>query len=147
MTVTLRDVTKDNYDLICDLEVSESQEDFVSINAYTLAQAYYEGFTVQAIYHQEIPIGLIMWTKPLSQKIEIWRLMIDQNYQSQGFGRKALTQAIARIIDEHCVQKIEISYDPTNHLAKEFYRTIGFIERGMDADNEEMLATLTVMNA
>lgn len=141
MTITLRDITKDNLDAICDLEVTKNQEQYVSINAYSLAEAAYnEGYIVQAIYQNECPVGFFMWVETNRRKVEIWRFMVDHKYQNQGIGRVALQLAIDKINQTAMVHEIEICYDIHNIIARNFYLSCGFVEIGMDKDQNEMLA-------
>ena len=42
------------------------------------------------------------------------------------------------------LKQIEICYNPTNPVAKNFYASFGFNEVGMDQDNEDMLAVITL---
>lgn len=61
MNISLKDVTRDNFEAICDLDVTEEQEEYVAINAYTLAEAAYNtSYVVQAIYKNDMPVGLFM---------------------------------------------------------------------------------------
>lgn len=76
--------------------------------------------------------------------MEIWRFMIDKKYQNHGIGRQALTLAVQKIALDSQIKIIEICYDPKNTIARNFYLSYGFQEIGMDADNEEMLAILTI---
>lgn len=145
MNISLKDVTRDNFEAICDLDVTEEQEEYVAINAYTLAEAAYNtSYVVQAIYKNDMPVGLFMWVPTKGSKVEIWRFMIDKKYQNHGIGRQALTLAVQKITLDSQIKIIEICYDPKNTIARNFYLSYGFQEIGMDADNEEMLAILTI---
>ncbi len=61
---------------------------------------------------------------------------------NQGIGRIALTLAIEAIKQTPSVKEIEICYNPTNPVAKDFYSSFGFQEIGMDEDGEDMLALI-----
>jgi diamine N-acetyltransferase len=145
MTISLQNITKENFEAICDLEVTEEQEEYIAINAYSLAEAAYnEGYIVQAIYKSDQPIGFFMWVLAEASKVEIWRFMVDKKYQNLGIGRQALTLAVQKITLDPKIKIIEICYDPNNIIARNFYLSFGFKEIGMDADHEEMLAILTL---
>nr|WP_252044349.1 hypothetical protein [Vibrio sp. SCSIO 43155] len=42
------------------------------------------------------------------------------------------------------LKEVEICYDPENPVAREFYSSFGFVEIGMDEDDEDMIAVLTI---
>jgi diamine N-acetyltransferase len=145
MTVSLRKVTKDNYEKVCDLEVAKTQEDYVACNMWSLVEAIYNTeYQTRAIYLANEPVGFFMWVSETTDKISIWRFMIDINHQRNGIGRKALALALAEIKQVLTLKQIEICYNPTNPVAKNFYASFGFNEVGMDQDNEDMLAVITL---
>ncbi|UNK15956.1 GNAT family N-acetyltransferase [Paenibacillus sp. N3/727] len=70
--------------------------------------------------------------------------MVDQNYQNNGIGRKALLLALDEIKQTGGLEEIEICYNPNNPVAKDFYASFGFVEVGMDKENEDMLAIIKI---
>lgn len=89
-------------------------------------------------------VGFIMWVKESPQKVSIGRFMVDQHHQRAGIGRRALELAIADIKQLNGLTEIEICYNPNNPVAKAFYSGFGFVEVGMDDDNEDMLAVIII---
>ncbi|GGF70078.1 hypothetical protein GCM10011338_22770 [Alteromonas lipolytica] len=85
-----------------------------------------------------------MWVQESENKVSIWRFMIDQQFQNQGYGRLAMRLAIAEIKANPWVQTIEICYNPNNPVASEFYASFGFVEAGMDDDGDDMLAIINL---
>lgn len=145
MEITLREVTKANYENVCDLDVSEHQQDYVACNMWSLVESMFnQNYTTRAIYKDETPVGFFMWVLEDTNKVSIWRFMVDSKYQSQGIGRAALQIALEEIKAVENIQQIEICYNPNNPVAKDFYGSFGFIEIGMDEDNEDMLAVITL---
>ncbi|MGR2703699.1 GNAT family N-acetyltransferase [Vibrio campbellii] len=143
MNVSLREVTKQNYELVCDLDVTKPQEEFVACNMWSLVESFYnEGHVVRAIYLGEEAVGFFMWVYEKSDKVSIWRFMIDAKHQNRGIGRVALKLAIEEIKQTPNLKQIEICYNPTNPVAKPFYSHFGFEEVGMDEDGEDMLAII-----
>ncbi|MHA2810724.1 GNAT family N-acetyltransferase [Vibrio campbellii] len=143
MNVSLREVTKQNYELVCDLDVTKPQEEFVACNMWSLVESFYnEGHVVRAIYLGEEAVGFFMWVYETSDKVSIWRFMIDAKHQNRGIGRVALKLAIEEIKQTPNLKQIEICYNPTNPVAKPFYSHFGFEEAGMDEDGEDMLAII-----
>lgn len=143
MNISLRAVTIDNYEDVCDLEVSPEQRNYLASNMFSLVEASFNpGYQTRAIYRDNELVGFIMWLMQQAGKMEIWRFMIDQKFQQQGLGRIALGLALAEIRQQPEVCCIEICYNPENPLAKPFYASFGFVETGMDDENEDMLALL-----
>lgn len=73
----------------------------------------------------------------------LWRLMIDKDYQNRGFGRKAVQLALDYIKTFPCgeAEYCWLSYEPENIAARQLYRSFGFEETG-DMDGEEVIAVL-----
>lgn len=143
MEVSLRQVSKENYEEVCELDVTKEQEDFVACNMWSIVEAKYnEGYETRVIYLNEEPVGFFMWVKESIIKISIWRFMVDKNHQQKSIGRVALNLALAEIKKVPDLQEIEICYNPKNPVAKEFYSSFGFSEVGMDEDDEDMLAVI-----
>ncbi len=143
MQISLEEINNNNYEAVCDLEVTEAQEDFVACNMWSLVESFYnEGHTCRAIYLGDEPVGFLMWVKESVSKVSIWRFMVDKKYQNQGIGRSALTLAIRSIKQTPGVKEIEICYNPKNPVAKNFYSSFGFNEVGLDEDGEDMLSLI-----
>ena len=145
MNITLKDVTSANYEAVCDLDVSEEQQDYVACNMWSLVESHYcQGHTCKAIYQDEPPVGFFMWVAETPTKTSIWRFMVDKCYQNAGIGRIALNLALEHIKRSDTVSEIEICYNPTNPIAKEFYSSFGFVEVGLDDDGDDMLAVIKI---
>ena len=143
MEVSLRQVSKENYEEVCELDVTKEQEDFVACNMRSIVESKYnKGYETRVIYLNEEPVGFFMWVKESRIKISIWRFMVDKNHQQKSIGRVALNLALAEIKKVPDLQVIEICYNPKNPVAKEFYSSFGFSEVGMDEGDEDMLAVI-----
>jgi len=145
MEVTLKEVDKQNYEQVCDLDVAKHQEDYVACNMWSLVESMFnDNHVTRAIYQGDRTVGFFMWVKETSDKISIWRFMVDQRYQQAGIGRVALNLALDEIRQVAGVKFIEICYNPKNPVAKSFYESFGFKEIGMDEDGEDMLAQISL---
>ncbi|WP_199611732.1 GNAT family N-acetyltransferase [Flocculibacter collagenilyticus] len=143
MTITLQPVSQKNYEDVCDLEVAKDQEDYVAENMWSIVESTFnEGYETRAIYRDDKVVGFFMWVKESIEKISIWRFMVDSQHQNQGIGRKALTIALDEIKQVPKLKEIEICYQPDNPVAGDFYGSFGFIEVGMDEDDDDMLAII-----
>ena len=143
MEVSLRQVTKENYEEVCELDVTKEQEDYVACNMWSILESQYnEGYETRVVYMKEEPVGFFMWVKESEIKVSIWRFMVDKKHQQKSIGRVSLNLALAEIKKVSDLQEIEICYNPKNPVAKEFYSSFGFSEVGMDEDDEDMLAVI-----
>lgn len=145
MTITLREITKENYEDICDLEVAEDQKRHLSSNIESLVDSmFHETMMPRAIYSDDRPVGFIMGERASDTLVGIFRFMIDFNFQKKGIGRTALELAITEIRQIEGIMKIQICYHPDNEIAKRLYFKIGFQEVGMDESGEDMWAELSI---
>jgi len=143
VSIKLCNVTKENYEAVCELDVLEVQNDYVACNMWSLVESQFnDGYETRAIYLDGKEVGFFMWVLETTEKVSIWRFMIDHQYQQKGIGRKALNLAINEIKQVSGLKEIEICYNPKNPVAKSFYSSFGFNETGMDEDNEDMLAII-----
>ena len=148
MNVSLRLVTNENWEVVASLKVSESQTQYVSTNAFSLAEASYRTHCQpRAIYLEENVVGLLMYAglEPLNapREYEIFRFMIDSKHQGKGIGRMGLSLALDEIRSLKGVESILICYVPSNPIAKGFYSSFGFVETGLD-DHGEMMAEIQI---
>lgn len=144
---------------ILELSVDESQEYFVADNRSSIIEAYAtlcsggHAFTF-GIYDDETPLGFVMigfgtdeyWYNPpkiAENTYNIWRFMIDRNFQHRGYGRAALQLAIDFIGTNPCgkADKCWLSYEPENHAAEKLYSSFGFEPNG-EMDGDEIIAVL-----
>ncbi|MFK3858101.1 GNAT family N-acetyltransferase [Pseudoalteromonas rhizosphaerae] len=145
MNILLEDITSANYEEVCDLDVTEAQQEYVACNMWSLVESHYNvGHTCKAIYQNNEPVGFFMWVQETPTKVSIWRFMVDEHHQNKGIGRQALTMAIAEIKTTSKLEQIEICYNPKNPVAKDFYSSFGFEEVGLDEDEEDMLAVIKI---
>lgn len=64
MEVSLRPVTKENYEEVCELDVTKEQEQYVACNMYSLVESMFnEGYETRAIYLNEETVGFFMWVQ------------------------------------------------------------------------------------
>jgi diamine N-acetyltransferase len=131
--VTLREITKENLGSILRLQVAPDQEQFVASNAVSLAQAHFEPELpyFRAIYAGDVPVGFLMLEYNAEKQFyALWRLMIDNQYQKRGYGRKALDLLFAHV---KTLPKSDVLY--TSCLPAEggpglFYEKMGFVYTG-----------------
>ncbi len=165
--IRLVQVDTSNFSSLLDLQVNESQKDYVADNAYSLAQAYAcsaEGRSVQpfGIYDGDVPVGFLMisyncfnseeaWGGPVPYYVKdsyyIWRFMVDKKYQGRGYGKAAMALLLNHIksFPLGSARYCWISYEPQNAAARNLYLSTGFVEHPEDyVEGEEMPAVLTL---
>ena len=147
MSVTLRDITGDNYFQVLELKISPEQEaaKFVAPVVRSLADAWYyreEGITYpKAIYANEDLVGFIMYDlDPEEQQVFIWRFLIDQRYQGKGYGRQTIEAVLAMAKEQAQITKVVADYVDGNEPMKKILLDLGFEETGFDqAINEHIM--------
>ena len=110
MIVDLKPIDSTNWYVACNLEVDPSQQDFISPNAVSLAQAHYEPWWIPlGVYDGDAMVGFVMhgcWPdQPVhpshgavtSGNDHILRVMLDKRQQGKGYGRAAMITLIERI--------------------------------------------------
>jgi len=129
MNISLREVDENNFDEVISLQV----EKYCASNIYSLAQArIFPDAIPLAIYNDDTLVGFIMYGIEPRDNNEYWidRLMIDEKYQNNGFGKKALEIIIEKIKQDKTHNKIKISTNPENTIAIKLYKKLGFYETG-----------------
>lgn len=137
--VELKEITKDNFEEILDLKVSEQQKHFVSSVAYSLAQAYvYKTAFPFAIYADKKAVGFIMLGYyEVREQYTLWKFLIDEHYQNKGYGRNALQLAVNYLIENFGVSEIFTGVSLGNEIAKHLYTSVGFSTTGLVENNME----------
>lgn len=133
--VHLRNVTRDNFRECSNLQVAESQKNLVATTTQSLAEAYVDPnlfplaiYDVAACGYEkpEIPmIGFTMY-EIFTGVGFIMRLMIDKQYQGQGYGRATMIEVIRRLKLSPNVEVIATSYQKENEVAAKLYQSLGF---------------------
>ena len=133
--VHLEPVTADNWKACAALEVGPGQEHFLPGHLYSIAEAqFYEGSKSTAIYNeQEQLVGYALFGRDIfTNKWKIFRIMIDQAYQCQGYGESAMREIIRQIAEEPGGNEILICYQNNNQVARRLYAKLGFVEQEID---------------
>lgn len=149
MQVSLRPVTRENFDDVVDLKLLDHQQDFLASNAYSIAEASLTpALRTHAIYGDERVIGFVLYSRPEETDAQpgsfgIWRLMIGAEFQGRGYGRQALELVLREICADETARAIHICYLPDNEAARRFYASLGFRELGIEPESGEMDAAVS----
>jgi diamine N-acetyltransferase len=138
MTITLREITRDNWLPCVRLKVAPEQELFVASNGVSLAQSKYEPEWIPlAVYDDEEMVGFVMYgVNQEDGKYWILRVMVDRRYQGQGYGRAAMRLLLDRLRATPECDEVAISYEPENDVARRLYASCGFRETGEVLEGE-----------
>ena len=155
----LKKINRNNIGEILELEVFDNQKSFVATNNSSILEAYIaitdnnDVFTF-GIYNDDTPIGFLMVGFDVNSDDEdapkiakgnynIWRLMIDKKFQGKGFGKKAMDLALDFINTFPCgtAKYCWLSYESDNEVARELYKSVGFVETD-EKDGEEIVAIM-----
>lgn len=132
-TISLRPITKDNWEEAAKLEILPEQAGFLTPNVFSIAESkFHDDLWTFAIYNGETMVGFTMYGQdPADGRYWIIRFMIDRNHQRRGYGRAALLSLIEHMRTLPGLTEINIGYEPNNHAAAALYREIGFVESGI----------------
>lgn len=138
--LSLREITADTVRVICDLEVSEAQEEFVASNAESIAEAYFcQEAWFRAIYASDTPVGFVMLhQQPEKGEYYLWRFMIARDQQGQGYGKEAMNLIMGHVRTLPKATQLKLSCVPGEGSPEEFYIGLGFKYTGEIEDGEKI---------
>jgi len=141
--VALEAVGEGNRTAILALELLPEQQGFVASNAESLVEARQDDEAIaRAVVAAGRVVGFLMYSAPEDDDEAItYRFMIDRRQQGKGLGRAAVAKALEEIAQVSHIQRVSICYEPENEAARRLYAGFGFVEQGLDEDNE-MIAVL-----
>jgi len=147
MGVTLRSITRENFEAVIALELATSQRDYVADNLYSIAESsFHPTYQPRAIYCDEEVVGFLMYESfhhdDRLPAYNIFRLMVDRRHQGRGIGHKAMQCVLDEIRAHGPFERITICYVPTNQVAREFYASFGFQETALNAETGEVIAEI-----
>ncbi len=128
MSITLKENTRGNFEKLISLQVTEEQKNFVASNLYTIAQMQFkEEKIAKGIYLDDVPVGLIAYDL---EDYDIWRLMIDSQYQGKGYGRKAMELVLDILRKDGRLKTARTSIIVGNIAMRNLIESLGFKENG-----------------
>lgn len=149
MQISLRKITRENFDAVIGLSLRDDQKDVLPSNVFSIAESTLSPlFNPRAICQDDKVVGFAMYQFGEIGDFDeddctIWRFMIDQHYQSTGIGTIALGLVIEEIKSYHRAKLIDIYYHPENLAAKKLYAKFGFKVVG-DRDDGTLIAEIAI---
>lgn len=144
MMIELVSITEDNFEEVIKLKVNTTQESFVSSNVYSLAQCYLykdnQDVFPYAICNDSLVVGFaLLYSDDEEKSVTIWRIMIDSNYQSKGYGKQALMFIIKMIATLKKYKYLYTTFNLENHTANKLYLSMGFENVKLNSYNEMIM--------
>ncbi|QRG70550.1 GNAT family N-acetyltransferase [Brevibacillus choshinensis] len=137
-------VDAENWYPCCQLEVAKSQIGHIESNAVSIAQSKFEPTLMPyAILLDGEVVGFLMFNSVPEELDGYWiyRIMVDQNYQNRGIGKRAASLMIQEMKKLPGAKRIVVGYHPENKEAHQLYAGLGFVDRG-DRFGKEMAVVL-----
>ncbi|WP_312247990.1 GNAT family protein [Streptococcus parasuis] len=141
--IRLELVNKDNFDQVLDLEVAPKDQRRVASVEYSLAQAWLyrdsEVLFPYAVKSGQLIVGFLLLSyQHMENSYYIWRLLIDQKYQNQSFGKEVIRQVLQRARDDQQCHKVTVNYVIGNHKMRYILEKFGFQPVGLDGQEMKM---------
>jgi diamine N-acetyltransferase len=148
MSISLREITPENFSEVINLDVAEDQQGFVASNVKSIAQAkIYPTAVPLAVYNDEELVGFVMYAFDTDdKKYYLVRLMIDEKHQGKGYGKAATLEVIQRMKEIKDCNAIYLSFVPENKGAQNLYSSLGFEKTGETNDSGEIVMRLRLEN-
>lgn len=145
--IKLVPVVASDHPVIAGLQVRQDQVSFVASNAASLQEAEEDQEAIpRAIMAGSELVGFLMYSAPQDEdEARLYRFMIDRNHQQHGYGKAALLAFLDEIRGLPHIARVSVCYELENRTARLLYQKAGFIEDGLDED-DEMIAYLTLNN-
>lgn len=126
--VKLKEITRENFWDAVSLEVATEQCDFVTSNAVSIAQSKVQPECIPlAVYDDEVLVGFVMYCIDEDDgEYWIYRMMVDKNYQSKGYGKKTLELLLDKIKEDKSRNKIFLGVHKESTAAVKLYESFGF---------------------
>jgi diamine N-acetyltransferase len=147
--VSLGPISESNREAVEALRVSPGQEQFVSSIADSLLEAAEEpdGRALYwAVYADETLVGFVMISGEVGNPDYIphylWKLLIDERYQRQGFGTATLDLIVEYFRGRPGVEVLSTSAGQGNGSPITFYERYGFEQTGEIVFDDEVLLQL-----
>ena len=139
MAVSLREITKDNFDACTELSVRKDQQ-FVTSNSFSIAESkIFPFWIIKAIYYEEDIVGFIMYTKNYEEgELHLRRFMVDEKYQGKGYGKETLELLKEIALKDENIKIMKLSTNPKNKNGIRIYEKFGFVNTKTIEEDEEV---------
>lgn len=142
-TITLEPLNRTNWEAACNLKLPEEQRRFIPDNVHAVAQSKFEPCDPYAVVRRQNEtaeiVGFLMICR-WSGLYWVTRIMIDEQYQGENYGGRALEEAIKQIRLRPDAFEIRATIDARNALAEHLFTSKGFRRIGQPDDKEIVMS-------
>lgn len=141
MNITLKPIDAENFWDIIALNVGKGQEEHVTSNAVSIAQAKVQPECIPlAIYAAEKPVGFVMYCIDRDDgEYWLYRLMVDAAHQGKGYARQGMRLVLDEIRKDATRHKMLLGVDPGAKAAVGLYESLGFAFTGQVFGKEHVM--------
>jgi diamine N-acetyltransferase len=138
MSVSLREITPENFKECLELKVADDQVLFVAPNVKSIAiSKVFPACLPFAVYADDQMVGFVMYGFDAKDgRFYLERLMIDEKFQGRGYGKAATLEVIERLKQNDDCKEIYLSIYSENTNAEKLYTSIGFERTGEISQGE-----------
>jgi diamine N-acetyltransferase len=139
--IEFREITKENFWECVKLSVSKEQAAFVVSNAISIAQAKVQPECIPlAVYDNDSMVGFLMYCIDEDDgEYWIYRMMVDEKYQSKGYGKQMMDKLLGLIQQDRTRNKIFLGVHKESINAVKLYKRFGFYFTGQVFGNEHIM--------
>jgi len=134
-------IEESNKEILSKIELRPNQIGLADcpLEAYELAKKFTYAYPT-AIFWENAAIAFLIYEalNEMQTHFLVWDFVVDKAFQGQGYGREIMMQLMQKLRIEYHAEKIELAYEPSNHIARNLYRSLGFLESGKINDDGEI---------
>jgi diamine N-acetyltransferase len=139
MAIHLEAINEENWEECVSLEVSDQQREYLPSNVHSIAEAKFnDKIKLLGIYNDTGMIGFASYILDEEGDMNLYKFMIDKQYQGKGYGKEALLLLMNIIIKETKNNEVWLSLHPNNAVAIKLYCSYGFKQciTGLETEDE-----------
>jgi len=139
--ILFKEITRENFWDCIELSVTEEQVHFVTSNAVSIAQSKVQPECIPlAVYDDDLMIGFIMYCIDEDDgEYWIYRMMIDKQYQSKGYGKRVLKKLLEIIEQDKWHNRVFLGVHKESIYAVKLYKSLGFDFNGQVFGSEHIM--------
>jgi len=139
--ILFKEITRENFWDCIELSVTEEQVNFVTSNAVSIAQSKVQPECIPlAAYDDDLMIGFVMYCIDKDDgEYWIYRMMIDKQYQSKGYGKRVLKKLLEIIEQDKSHNKVFLGVHKESIYAVKLYKSLGFDFNGQVFGSEHIM--------
>ena len=126
--IKIKEIDEYNIDEVRKIKVKENQQSFIETVDECLEEAaIYKQWCPVVIYYDNHIVGFAMYGA-FGENPDAWidRIIINENYQGQGFGKLAMKELIKIVTEKYKISTVYLSFVEDNKVARKLYENIGF---------------------